>query len=154
MHMAHFANQHMLIDDDSSMPLRSTAIPCNRHKILCYGARLQWGVRFVRAAWRLGSGVDEVGVWIMKVVLVINLVVRTEEKSGRGLTRLEMVQSKERRKRPGGVLGELQEEGQPAADSQHPYPPIGHPGRRAVPAQGAPSLPTEGWATCPLQSVR
>lgn len=82
--MAHLADQHMLIDDDSSMPLRSTATPCDRDKILCYGARLQWGVRFVRAAWRLGSGVDEVDVWITKVVLVINLVVRTEKKVAEG----------------------------------------------------------------------
>ena len=53
-------------------------------KVLCRSARLQWGVRFVRAAWRLGSAVDEVGEWIAKVVLVINLVVRTEKKVAEG----------------------------------------------------------------------
>lgn len=42
------------------------------------------GCKVRRAAWRLGSGVDEVGMWIAKVVLVINLVVRSEKKVAEG----------------------------------------------------------------------
>lgn len=68
-------------------------------------------------------------------------------KSGRGLTRLELVQTKEKRRRPGVVLGELQEEGHPAADSQHWTLPLAVRAGERFPAQGVPSLSTE----CGLQ---
>ena len=69
------------------------------------------------------------------------------KKSGRGLTRLELVQTKEKRRRQGVVLGEPQEEGQPASDSQHWTLPLAIRAGERFPAQGVPSLPTE----CGLQ---
>lgn len=63
-----------------------------------------------------------------------------------GLTRLELVQKKGTRRRPGVVLGEPQEEVQPAADSQHPDPPIGHPGPESGSHPGSPQPPDRGWS--------
>lgn len=102
------------------------------------------GVRFV-AAWRLGSGVDKVGVWIAKVVLVINLVVRSEKKKWPRANAIGIGSVEGKKKRPGVAFGELQEEGQPAADSQHWTLPLAvRPGERFQPREPPASRPSVG----------
>lgn len=88
----------------------------------------------------------KVGVWIARVVLVINLVVRTE-KSGRGANAIGIGSEEGNKKRARGLCsGNFRKKSSLQLTRSNQTLPLAIPGRRAVPIQGVPSLPTEGGA--------